>query len=44
MRATASFMVLLFSLQAFMGLVSATTPETMTVEGDVTEWSKDSQL
>ena len=44
MRATASFMVLLFCLQAFMGFVSATTPETMTVDGDVSEWSTDSEL
>ena len=44
MRATASFMVLLFCLQAFMGFVSATTPETISVDGDVSEWSGDSEL
>ena len=44
MRATASFMVLLFCLQACMGFVSATTPETISVDGDVSEWSSDSDL
>ena len=44
MRATAVFIVLLFCLQAGMGFVSATTPETITVDGDVSEWSTDTEM
>ena len=44
MRATAVFIVTLFCLQAGMGFVSAMTPETITIDGDVAEWSSDSQM
>ena len=44
MRATAVFIVALFCLQAGMGFVSAMTPETITIDGDVAEWSLDSQI
>ena len=44
MRTTAVFIVLLFCLQAGMGFVSATTPETITVDGDVSEWSADTEM
>ena len=44
MRAPAVFIVLLFCLQAGMGFVSAATPETITVDGDVSEWSSDTEL
>ena len=44
MRAYAVFIVLLFGLQAGMGFISATTPETITVDGDVSEWSADTEM
>ena len=44
MRATALFIVTLFCLQAGMGFVSALTPETITIDGDVDEWSSDSEM
>ena len=44
MRAYAVFIVLLFGLQAGMGFISATTPETITVDGDVSEWSVDTEM
>ena len=44
MRTPAVFIVILFCLQAGMGFVSATTPETITVDGNVSEWSTDTEL
>ena len=44
MRTTAIFIVMLFCLQAGMGFVSAITPETINVDGDVSEWSTDTEL
>ena len=44
MRTTAVFIVTLFCLQAGMGFVSALTPETITIDGDVAEWSLDSEM
>ena len=44
MRAPAIFIVLLFCLQTGMGFVSGVTPETISVDGEISEWSEDTAL
>ena len=38
-RANAVMLALLISLQAFLGFVIASSPETITIDGDISEWS-----
>ena len=41
-RANAVMLVLIITLQAFFGIVSSSTPETITIDGDISEWSTES--
>ncbi|CAI8245825.1 MAG: Uncharacterised protein [Methanobacteriota archaeon] len=43
-RANAVMLVLIITLQAFFGIVSSSTPETITIDGDISEWSTESLL
>ena len=44
MKAIAIFLATLFCLQAGMGFVSATTPESVTIDGDISEWDLDDEM
>ena len=44
MRLKASFIVLIFFSSLFVGAVQGTTPDTITVDGDVSDWDPDTLM
>ena len=44
MRSKALFLVSLIFFQAFLGITSASTPQTIDIDGDISDWSQDTLL